>query len=566
MNKRMAVLAGVLIVGAVVAFIALRGYPPTGNTSGTIGAAQRYTSQPMTDSDIQLSSADAQAFLQSDLFHKMATNPSFRQEVKNGDIGKLYGSPAFANLLRDNQKVADLLVSSDFLHAINDQRFSAMAKDADAFRIMLSPTFGRLLNDAGFLNLMSNRYIAIGRSSKAPGGAFAKTSDELRSSELRVNDLRLSGAKLNDLRVAEARLAELRAAAAVAEELRIVDARITDLRASGQKLDELKMAEARATELRTQAARFDELRGAESRILEMRVSGAKTDELRTAESRVAELRLQAAKTDELRTAESRLAELRTSGAKIDEQRAQELKVNDLRIVAAQTEELRSTGARVADLRLSGAKTDELRMAEQRVNDLRASFAKMDELRLAESRVNDLRISNAKIDEQRVAESRVTGLRTDASKTEAFRMNDYRTNELKIDAARFGGDNARIQQAQVELQRIAGSREVQALVQTDGFAKLIQSSAMASLAGDQHVVNFLRMPELAQVTASDMHRESFMSVISNDASRGAIAADGFQVMMKIDGMTGVLASDNFRLAAANYSADMARTIDGYKVSE
>ena len=109
MNKRISILVGVLVVGAVAAFIALRGYPPTSNTSGTIGAAQRYQSQNMSDRDVQLSNADMQAFLQSDVFHKMATNPSFRAEVKNGDIGKLYATPAFSNLLRSNDRFADML-------------------------------------------------------------------------------------------------------------------------------------------------------------------------------------------------------------------------------------------------------------------------------------------------------------------------------------------------------------------------------------------------------------------------------------------------------------------------
>ena len=168
MNKRMAVLVGVLIVGAVVAFIALRGYPPTGNTSGAIGAAQRYTAQPMSDTDVQLSSADAQAFLQSDVFHKMATDASFRQQVKNGNISKLYGSTSFSRLVDGSHGTADLLVSGDFLHSMKDQHAASLMKDADGFRILMTPSYGRLLDDGGFRNLLGNRAMQVGRAAQAP--------------------------------------------------------------------------------------------------------------------------------------------------------------------------------------------------------------------------------------------------------------------------------------------------------------------------------------------------------------------------------------------------------------
>ena len=176
MNKRMAVLVGVLIVGAVVAFIAMRGYPPTGNTSGAIGAAQRYTGQPMSDTDVQLSAADAQAFLQSDLFHKMATNPAFRQEVKNGDIGKLYGTPAFARLLEGNHAFADLLVRGDFVKALQDQHMESLLRDPAMAHVIADPAFGRLLEDGGFRDLIGNRALVIGRLAHLPtGGAnYAK--------------------------------------------------------------------------------------------------------------------------------------------------------------------------------------------------------------------------------------------------------------------------------------------------------------------------------------------------------------------------------------------------------
>ena len=41
MNKRTVIITGVLVIGAGVAFVALRGYPLTGSTQGSMGAASK---------------------------------------------------------------------------------------------------------------------------------------------------------------------------------------------------------------------------------------------------------------------------------------------------------------------------------------------------------------------------------------------------------------------------------------------------------------------------------------------------------------------------------------------
>jgi hypothetical protein len=80
-GNQIAVIAGVVVVAAVVGFLAMRNQPPKGGTEGAIGAANRYTAQQITDADVVLKDAKVQAFLQSDTFHQLATNAEFRSAV-----------------------------------------------------------------------------------------------------------------------------------------------------------------------------------------------------------------------------------------------------------------------------------------------------------------------------------------------------------------------------------------------------------------------------------------------------------------------------------------------------
>jgi len=82
-GNRIAWIVGVVVIAAVVGFLALRNYwPPKSGTEGAIGAANRYTAQQISDQDVTLKDAQVQAFLQSDTFHQIATNPDFRTFVE----------------------------------------------------------------------------------------------------------------------------------------------------------------------------------------------------------------------------------------------------------------------------------------------------------------------------------------------------------------------------------------------------------------------------------------------------------------------------------------------------
>ena len=100
-SNRIALIAGVVVVAAVVGFLAMRNYwPPKNGTEGAIGAANRYTAQQITDKDVVLKDTKVQAFLQSDTFHQLATNADFRSAVVENKhfIEAAHNSQAFDKL------------------------------------------------------------------------------------------------------------------------------------------------------------------------------------------------------------------------------------------------------------------------------------------------------------------------------------------------------------------------------------------------------------------------------------------------------------------------------------
>jgi hypothetical protein len=136
-NKRGATMAKkvlwIVAATAALALIAMRliGYPPVEKgTEATIGAAQRYQAQQVSNADVKTEDAQLQAFLQSDLFRQLATDKVAQQALKNKD---------FQKALQD-ASVRAALVSADARFAIAAAK--KVASDAtlvtsDAFRAAL---------------------------------------------------------------------------------------------------------------------------------------------------------------------------------------------------------------------------------------------------------------------------------------------------------------------------------------------------------------------------------------------------------------------------------------------
>ena len=105
---RNVILSIAVVLAAGLGIAAWKGIiPPRSGVEGAIGAAQRYSSPQIGDSDVSLRDPEVQAFLQSDLFHKIATNADFRAVVAKGDFARA----------AHNQDMLKVASSADFAWA-----------------------------------------------------------------------------------------------------------------------------------------------------------------------------------------------------------------------------------------------------------------------------------------------------------------------------------------------------------------------------------------------------------------------------------------------------------------
>src|SRR5215831_16371808 len=120
----MAKMRGSLVAG--IAFLGWRGmlrYPPK-NTEGSIGAAKRYQTSQISESDVELNDPQTQAFLQTDLFHRMQTDAEFRKAVLSGGLDRFVEAQARAidisRAVRDVAKSADASKSAEIAARATD--------------------------------------------------------------------------------------------------------------------------------------------------------------------------------------------------------------------------------------------------------------------------------------------------------------------------------------------------------------------------------------------------------------------------------------------------------------
>ena len=130
-RRQLTIVAGILVLATGIGFVAMRAKGPVRDTTGTIGAAQRYHSDQIAEGDVQLTDAQVQAFLQSDTFHKIATNPEFRKAVTSGEFAKAVQVQGTGLIFQDTRLIA-LLKSDTFQRFESDAGLSQLAA-SDAF-------------------------------------------------------------------------------------------------------------------------------------------------------------------------------------------------------------------------------------------------------------------------------------------------------------------------------------------------------------------------------------------------------------------------------------------------
>jgi hypothetical protein len=154
-NKKAVISVGVLAVAVAVGFVALRGtWPPGQGTEGAIGAANRYSSTQITDNDVKLQDAEIQAFIQSDVFHKIATNPEFRRLVTEQSFRDVASNAAYQTIMENkdqaqslaNKEFASYLVQPATVAMVNNEAYVKVASECNLVEAMQSPKFFELVS------------------------------------------------------------------------------------------------------------------------------------------------------------------------------------------------------------------------------------------------------------------------------------------------------------------------------------------------------------------------------------------------------------------------------------
>ena len=162
-SKRNWILAAIMAVAVVIGYVALTGkFPPQSDTQGAIGAANRYQAQQIAATDVNLTDPKIQAFLQTDLFHKVATdakfrtalaNPSFQAVIKNPNFQKMAGDGSLAEYLG---RYKSLFEREDFDAMLATKKLQNVAEMEQMVRLLQNKSFAMLATDADFVAMLKD--------------------------------------------------------------------------------------------------------------------------------------------------------------------------------------------------------------------------------------------------------------------------------------------------------------------------------------------------------------------------------------------------------------------------
>jgi hypothetical protein len=155
-RKRSLIITSILGIAVILGFVALRGIkvPPEG-TEGTIGAANRYQTDQISAKDVQLQDAEIQAFLQSDTFHRLATNPQFRNVIKEQSFREVAGTQAYQTLM-ENKDQAQSLANKQFVQYLVQPSTVAMVTSEAFVKVASESNLSELLQTPGFFELVAS--------------------------------------------------------------------------------------------------------------------------------------------------------------------------------------------------------------------------------------------------------------------------------------------------------------------------------------------------------------------------------------------------------------------------
>ena len=175
-----------LAAAAAVALVIMKfsGYPPVENgTEATIGAAQRYQAQQISNGDVKTDDAQLQAFMQSDLFHTLAADKTAREAVKNKDFQRaMADAQVRAALARPDVREAIAAASQSAAPGVRldaaqvaAARLDAAASAALEAAFAASPALASALAAPGVAQALTNASLAAALA--RPDAAFAMSQD-----------------------------------------------------------------------------------------------------------------------------------------------------------------------------------------------------------------------------------------------------------------------------------------------------------------------------------------------------------------------------------------------------
>lgn len=147
--KKQFLIVGAIAVAAVLGFYALKGtrVPPDG-TQGAIGAAQKYQSEQIANADVSLDNPEIAAFLQTDTFHKIATDEAFRKAVGTEAFRRAISDQSFATIVGDAGRAKTV---SENAKLFGSENLTGLA--AELSRVAGTPGFTEAMNVTEFQKL-----------------------------------------------------------------------------------------------------------------------------------------------------------------------------------------------------------------------------------------------------------------------------------------------------------------------------------------------------------------------------------------------------------------------------
>lgn len=202
MSAKIAVvgLIGIAAAGLIVAYVG--GFPPASQTEGTIGAAQRYQSQQIDKSDVEVGDAKLQAFMQTDVFDKLIhdkkamaalASPELQSALASSDLAQALSSEALQGAMASEQfqqtlsgqGVQAAIASSAFQLTLQQSASLQAAVASPAFQAAIaSPAFQAAIASPAFQQALQSSAFSQGVSASFFQGLQLQA---LQSSDIKRN-------------------------------------------------------------------------------------------------------------------------------------------------------------------------------------------------------------------------------------------------------------------------------------------------------------------------------------------------------------------------------------------